>query len=89
MVIHEAMAFRVPIITTDAGALKHTADPSVSKFYSAGKIRQLEKHLYDLFTSPTEYRKLIEGYSQLLLHFEDWDRKAEQFKILLKSYCSG
>lgn len=79
MVLQEAMAFKIPIISTNAGAAIKTADSHVTKFYSPGDVHQLEKHLISVLNDSNEYKKLANGYSDLNLNLATWRQQADQF----------
>ena len=86
MVLQEAMAFKIPVISTDSGATIQTANPLVAKFYRPENNVELEKHLLSLFTDGNEYKKLADGYSKLDLKFETWSKKTEQFIRILETH---
>ncbi len=89
MVLQEAMAFKIPVVAANSGAVSQTANPLVAQFYQPGNIDQLEKLLLSLLVN-NEYLKLANGYNNLDLKFESWSKKAEQFlKILDKKYATG
>ncbi|HKI87508.1 MAG TPA: glycosyltransferase family 4 protein, partial [Draconibacterium sp.] len=88
MVLQEAMAFKIPIIAANSGAVTQTADSKIAKFYEPGEIGQLEKQLRALLVN-NEYNKLANGYNELDLKFLTWRKKAEQFlKILYINKCA-
>ena len=79
MVLQEAMAFKLPIISTNSGATSQTADSLIAKFYEPGNIVQLKTHLFSVLNNGDEYKKLANGYSKLDLKFITWGEKAKQF----------
>ncbi len=86
MVLQEAMAFKLPIISTKTGATTQTSDSQVTRFYQPGNIPQLEKQLYTLLNYSDAYKKLTQGYSNQSVKFLTWKDKAEQFLQVLSKY---
>ena len=84
MVLQEAMAFKIPIITTNTGATAQTVNSYIAGFYEPGDVPQLQKHLLSLLESRDEYLKLANGYRKLNLNFETWNKRAEQFLQILQ-----
>lgn len=86
MVLQEAMAFKLPVISANAGAVTQTANSKVAKFYKPGNIKQLELHLASLMDNSFEYTELVNGYSKLNVKFLNWSKKTEQFLNILEKY---
>ena len=84
MVLQEAMAFKIPIITANSGAIMQTTNSIIAKFYKPGNIAQLEKHLISVLSSSDEYKLLVDGYSKLNIKFLNWSEKAVQFLNIVK-----
>jgi glycosyltransferase involved in cell wall biosynthesis len=85
MVLQEAMAFKIPIISTSTGATTQTADSQVAKFYKPGDITKLGKHLLSVLGDSEEYKNLVNGYRNLNLNFGTWNKKANYFLHIVQS----
>ena len=86
MVVQEAMAFKLPIIAANSGAVAQTASSLVAKFYNPGDTAELEKQLLPLLTNKIVYYKLIDGFNRLNLNFLPWSKKAVQFLHIVEKY---
>jgi glycosyltransferase involved in cell wall biosynthesis len=86
MVLQEAMVFKLPLISTDSGASMQTANSGIARFYKPGNISQLQKYLLSMLTNKKDYHELVNGYHNLNLKFESWNKKAGQFLYILGKY---
>lgn len=79
MVISEALANGLPIITTSGGALAYTAAPEASIRVTPGDSDVLGAALLQVLTEPERRQQLIAGAAQARRHLRSWPETAETF----------
>lgn len=80
MVITEAMAYGLPVITTTGGALAHTASSEAAIKVTPGDVDALAVALRQVMTMPGRLQQLVAGAASERRALPSWDDAAGQFK---------
>ncbi|MGM0773824.1 MAG: glycosyltransferase [Pseudomonadota bacterium] len=85
MVIDEAQAAGLPIITTDGGALAKTGKRPGIRQYPAGDVEQLKNCLEAWLQDPGELTRVTEEANDQAEHLRHWAQAAREFRDALAS----
>ncbi|TBW51551.1 glycosyltransferase family 1 protein [Marinobacter halodurans] len=80
MVITEAMAYGLPVITTTGGALAHTASSDAAIKVTPGDVVALTAALRQLMTMPGRLQQLLAGAASERRALPSWDDAAATFR---------
>lgn len=83
MVVAEALAAGVPVLCSDAGALKDTLSADAGWCVPAGEVPALETALRRLIEAPALRRALAAGARAAGRHLPDWSTQAARFADVL------
>ncbi|MYL22469.1 glycosyltransferase [Halomonas alkaliantarctica] len=89
MVITEALARGLPVITTTGGALSDTLPDAAGMKVPPGDVNALSAALERFLTDPALRAKLRQGASTAREHLNDWQSAGEQFARLLGVAAPG
>jgi glycosyltransferase involved in cell wall biosynthesis len=79
MVVTEAIARGIPVITTTGGALANTLPNGAGLTSSPGDIEGLRKNLRDVLNNEEYYRRLVMGARAARAALSDWNDAACRF----------
>ncbi|PXX90756.1 glycosyl transferase family 1 [Marinobacter vulgaris] len=85
MVIDEALAAGLPIITTDGGALASTGNRPGIRQYPAGDVEQLRSCLVDWLSDPQQLNEMTQAAKTEAQHLRRWSQAAQEFRDALES----
>lgn len=85
MVIDEALAVGLPIITTDGGALAATGNRPGIRQYRAGDVAQLQACLADWLGDPQRLSLAVREAGDESKNLRQWDLAAREFRDALSS----
>lgn len=80
MVIDEAFAWGLPVISSDGGALARTADRPGARLYPAGDREALARILRETLTSPDQQEVLLQGAQESRANLMAWPEAARRFQ---------
>ncbi|MGC8119125.1 glycosyltransferase family 4 protein [Marinobacter sp. VGCF2001] len=80
MVIDEALAAGLPVLSSDGGALSSTSDKPGVVLYPAGDVAGLSEHLSELIAGPSALDKLTEQAGQSRQLIRRWSETATDFR---------
>jgi glycosyltransferase involved in cell wall biosynthesis len=83
MVLTEALAHGVPVVTTTGGGIPETVPSAMGKFFNPGDVYGLHSILESLFENPVQYGKLAFEASKYHLQAHSWEESIEAFEKLL------
>ncbi|WFF40023.1 glycosyltransferase family 1 protein [Salinicola endophyticus] len=83
MVITEALAHGLPVVTTTGGALAHTLPEQAGIKVPPGDSRALGEALTKLLSDPEQYQRYRDGARALRDTLGDWDSAARAFAAAL------
>ncbi|CAO1662564.1 glycosyltransferase family 4 protein [Salinicola sp. NYA28a] len=84
MVITEALAHGLPVVTTTGGALAHTLPDAAGIKVPPGDVTALRDALKRMLEEPETYRRYQTGAREIRDTLGDWNRAAEAFGQALK-----
>jgi len=88
MVIDEAIAAGLPVITTDGGALANTGNRPGIRQYPAGDITQLRQCLENWVNVPAALARATAEAREQAQHLRSWSQAAREFRDALSSLVS-
>lgn len=80
MVVDEAFAWGLPVVSSDGGALARTADRPGARLYPAGDSDALAGILRDVLTSPEQQEALLQGAMESRANLMTWQEAARRFQ---------
>lgn len=83
MVLTEALARALPIVSTTAGAIPETVPNRAGLLVEPGDAEALSQAIRALLTDSECYRRLAEGAAAARKHLQSWDDSARQFADVL------
>lgn len=83
MVLSEALARALPIVSTTAGAIPETVPKGAGLLVPPGDPDALAKAIRTLFDNPERYRRLADGAADARARLQSWEESAEQFATFL------
>ncbi len=85
MVITEALAYGLPVITTSGGALAYTADNPASIKVEPGDVDALAAALSQLLDQPQRLQQLVAAAAEQRRTLPQWSDAAAQFRSALET----
>ena len=79
MVLTEALARALPIVSTTAGAIPETVPVAAGCLVPPGEPATLAGALRSVLTDPEHYRRLADGASAARKNLQSWDESSRQF----------
>jgi glycosyltransferase involved in cell wall biosynthesis len=83
MVLTEALAHGVPVITTTGGGIPETVPPSMGKFFNPGDVYALHSILESLLENSVLYGKLTGEAAKYHIQAHSWKKSIKAFENLL------
>lgn len=83
MVLSEALAHGLPIVSTTAGAIPHTVPASAGLLVAPGDVSALAQALRDVMTQPCLRARLRTGAQAARRRLPQWQHAVEQFQAEL------
>lgn len=83
MVIDEALAYGLPILSSDGGALAETGDRPGIRQHPAGDYRVMREHIQQWLDTPDERLAQADSARSAARHLRDWSRAAVEFERLM------
>jgi glycosyltransferase involved in cell wall biosynthesis len=84
MVLTEALARALPIVSTTAGAIPETVPKAAGRLVPPGDAAALAKAVRALLTDPGAYRRLAKGAAGARDNLQSWEDSARQFAAALE-----
>jgi glycosyltransferase involved in cell wall biosynthesis len=84
MVVAEAVAHGLPVVTTDGGALAHTLPPAAGLQVSAGDVQALQAALERVLTDTALRERLAAGARAAAATLPTWPQQAALFAAVLE-----
>ncbi len=84
MVLSEALARALPIVSTTAGAIPETVPKAAGLLVPPGDPDALAQAIHSLITDPEHYRRLADGAAKARVRLQSWQESAGQFASLLE-----
>jgi len=88
MVLTEALARGLPIVSTTAGAIPETVPAGAGRLVPPDDAQALADALRELLTDADAYRQLAEGAAEARETLPSWKKAAQQFASLLDEVAS-
>ncbi|MDR7095592.1 glycosyltransferase family 4 protein [Hydrogenophaga laconesensis] len=85
MVVAEAVAHGLPVVTTDGGALARTLPPRAGLKVPAGDVLKLQAALGRVLTDPALHERLATGAREAAALLPTWPQQAARFAATLGS----
>lgn len=85
MVVAEAVAHGLPVVTTDGGALAHTLPPAAGLQVPAGDVSALQAALEHVLTDTALRERLAAGARAAATRLPTWPQQAALFAAVLES----
>jgi len=89
MVISEALAAGLPVLTTTGGALADTLPPGAGLTVPPGDTEALATSLRRLLNDPAERLRLRDGARKARLHLGSWAQAGERFARVLEALSTS
>ncbi|BES71724.1 glycosyltransferase family 4 protein [Marinobacter nanhaiticus D15-8W] len=89
MVITEALAYGLPVITTTGGALAYTASDQAAIKVQPGDAGALGAAMIQLFSSSERLQQLVAGAAQARDELQSWSEAGERFAKAIDTLLSG
>ena len=83
MVLTEALACALPIVSTTAGAIPETVPAAAGRLVPPGEPDALAGALRDVLTDPECYQHLVDGAAEARQTLQSWEESARQFAVVL------
>lgn len=84
MVVTEAVAHGLPVVTTDGGALANTLPPGAGLVVPAGNATALRSALHRILKEPGLLGQLAHGARRVALELPDWPQQAARLSACLQ-----
>jgi glycosyltransferase involved in cell wall biosynthesis len=85
MVVTEAVAHGLPVVTTDGGALAHTLPPGAGLQVPAGDVAALQAALQRVLTDAALREQLAAGARAAAAALPGWPQQAARFAAVLEA----